>query len=56
MLATARAKRNLWKFFNHDWGVKRGELNVIYRLDTIKSAVRAFNNRFDEAVSLAPDS
>jgi len=56
VLATARAKRNLWKFFNHDWGVKRRKLNVIYRFDTIKSAVRAFNNRFDEAVSRAPDS
>ena len=56
VLATARAKRNLWKFFNRDWGVKRRELYAKYRFDTIKSAVRAFNNRASEGVSPEPDS
>ena len=56
VLATARAKRNLWKFFNRDWGVKRRDLYAKYRFDTIKSAVRAFNNRVNEGVSPEPDS
>ena len=45
VLATARAKRNLWTFFNKKWGMKRRELHARYRFDTIKSAVRAFKNR-----------
>jgi len=56
VLATARAKRNLWKFFNPDWGVKRRELNARYRFDTIKSAVRAFNNRTEKGVPPGTDS
>ena len=56
VLATARAKRNLWKLFNRDWGVKRRDLYAKYRFDTIKSAVRAFNNRASEGVSPEPDS
>ncbi len=56
MLATARVKRNLWKFFNHDWGVKRRDRNAKYRFDTIKSAVRAFNNRANTGVPPEPDS
>ena len=56
VLATARAKRNLWRFFNRDWGVKRRDLYAKYRFDTIKSAVRAFNNRVNEGVSPEPDS
>jgi high affinity sulfate transporter 1 len=55
VLATARAKRNLRKFFNPEWGVKRRELYGKYRFDTIKSAVRAFNNRIKEEVSPEPD-
>lgn len=56
MLATARAKRNLWRFFNPDWGVKRRNLHAEHHFDTIKSAVRAFNNRTRKEVSPAPDS
>jgi len=56
VLAVARAKRNLMKFFNHDWGMKRREFHARYHFDTIKSAVRAFNNRVDEGVSPGPDS
>jgi high affinity sulfate transporter 1 len=56
VLATARAKRNLWKFFNHDWGMKRRELHARYHFDTIKSAVRAFNNRVEKGVSPGTDS
>jgi MFS superfamily sulfate permease-like transporter len=56
VLATARAKRNLRKFFNHDWGMNRHELHARYRFDTIKSAVRAFNNRVEEGVFPGPDS
>ena len=56
VLAVARAKRNLMKFFNHDWGTKRREFHARYHFDTIKSAVRAFNNRVEEGVSPGPDS
>jgi len=42
VLAVARAKRNLWKFFNRDWAMRRSELHATYRFDTIKSAVCAF--------------
>ena len=56
VLATARVKQSLWRFFNPDWGMKQRELHVRYRFYTVKSAVRAFNNRFDEEVSPAPDS
>jgi MFS superfamily sulfate permease-like transporter len=56
VLATARAKRNLWNYFNRDWGVKRRDLYARYRFDTIKSAVRAFNNRVEEGVSPGTDS
>ena len=55
VLATARAKRNLWKFFNHDWGIKRRDLHAKYHFDTIKSAVRAFNNRTGKEASPVPD-
>ncbi len=56
VLATARAKRNLMKSFNHDWGVKRRELHARYHFDTIKSAVRAFNKRVEGRVLVTPDS
>ena len=56
LLVTARAKRNLWKFFNPDWGVKRHEQYAGYRFDTIKSAVRAFNNRVEKGASPVADS
>jgi len=56
VFATARVKRNLWKFFKHEWGMKHRERYAGYRFDTIKSAVRAFNNRADESVSPGPDS
>jgi high affinity sulfate transporter 1 len=45
VLAVARAKPNLWKFFNQEWALKRQETHAKYRFDTINSAVRAFNNR-----------
>jgi high affinity sulfate transporter 1 len=51
VLASARVKRNLWNYFNHDWSVKRRVSNARYQFDTIKSAVRAFNNRVDKEVS-----
>jgi high affinity sulfate transporter 1 len=50
VLASARVKRNLWNYFNHDWSVKRRESNARYQFDTIKSALRAFNNRVDKGV------
>lgn len=56
MLATARAKRNLWRFFNHEWGEKRRERYAQYHFDTIKSAVRAFSNRGDETLPTEPES
>ena len=56
VLATARAKRNLWRFFNPDWGVKRRNFNAEYHFDTIKSAVRAFNNRSSKGIGPEPDS
>jgi MFS superfamily sulfate permease-like transporter len=55
-LATARLKQSLSRFFNHDWGVKHRERHAQYRFHTVKSAVRAFNKRFDAEVSPAPDS
>jgi hypothetical protein len=36
--------------------VKRREINARYRFDTVKSAVRAFNNRAVEGVSPEQDS
>lgn len=56
ILATARVKRGLSRFFNHDWGVKQRERHAQYRFHTVKSAVRAFNMRLDAEVSPAPDS
>ena len=56
VLASARVKRNLLRFFNYEWGLKRRDRYAKYRFDTIKSAVRAFNNRVEEAVSPGPDS
>lgn len=56
MLATARVKRNLWRFFNHEWGEKRRERYAQYHFDTIKSAVRAFSNRGDETLPTEPES
>ena len=44
-LVAARVKQNLSKYFNEEWGVKRRETYAEDRYDTLKSAVRAFNNR-----------
>jgi MFS superfamily sulfate permease-like transporter len=44
-LVSARVKQNLSKYFNEEWGAKRKEKHAKYRYDTLKSAVRAFNNR-----------
>ena len=56
VFATARIKHSLSRFFNHDWGVRHRELYSRYRFHTVKSAVRAFNNRVKEEVSLGPDT
>jgi high affinity sulfate transporter 1 len=56
VLASARVKQSLSRFFNYDWGVKHRERHAQYRFHTVKSAVRAFNKRFDAEVSPAPDS
>jgi len=56
VLAVARAKPNLWKFFNHDWTLKRRDLYAKYRFDTIKSALYAFNHRAVEEAPLGTDS
>ena len=45
LLTSARVKQSLSKYFKKGWGVMRKESNAIYRFDTVKSAVRAFNNR-----------
>ena len=49
VFATVRVKQSLWKFYKHDWGVKHRDIHAKYRFDTIKSAVRAFNNRTRES-------
>ena len=49
LLATARAKRDSWRFFNPQWGRKRRELHAERRFDTIKSAARAFNIRVNDS-------
>ena len=56
VLAHARAKRNLARFFNHDWLMNRRALHIKYDFPTVKSAVHAFNNRVDEGVSPGQDS
>ena len=45
VLATARGKRNLWRFFNPAWGEERRVSHAQYRFETLKSAVNAFNKR-----------
>jgi high affinity sulfate transporter 1 len=56
VFATARIKHNLSRFFNHDWGVKHRERYSKYRFHTVKSAVRAFNNRVEEKIATRADS
>lgn len=48
MLALARAKPNLWKFFNQGWALKRRKADAKYHFDTINTAVCAFSNRVKE--------
>ena len=55
VLATARVKKNLARFFKQEWGVQRRDLYAKYHFDTLKSAVRAFNNRIDEGASPGSD-
>ena len=50
VLATAREKLNLSKYFHTDWGVKYLEFHARYRFDTVRSAVRAFNNRVEDRI------
>ena len=56
VFAAAGVKPSLSKFFKYEWGVKRLELHAKYRFDTIKSAVRAFNDRVKGEVSPGPGS
>ena len=56
VFASARVKPSLSKFFNDDWGKKHLELHARYRFDTLKSAVRAFNNRIEETTSPAKET
>jgi len=56
VFALAHVKQSLSRFFNHEWGVKHLELYSKYRFQTVKSAVRAFNNRVEEQVSSTPGS
>jgi high affinity sulfate transporter 1 len=56
VFATARVKHSLSRFFNYEWGVKHRELYSKYRFHTVKSAVRAFNNRVEEEVSSTLES
>ncbi|MGB7933295.1 MAG: sulfate permease [Gammaproteobacteria bacterium] len=51
VLGTARVKRNLMRFFDPEWAHKQAEQNAAYRFTTLKSAVRAFNNRAAKATS-----
>jgi high affinity sulfate transporter 1 len=44
-MVSARVKQSLSKYFKRDWGAMRKEKYAIDRYDTLKSAVRAFNNR-----------
>ena len=53
---SARVKQSLLKYFKQDWGARRMETNAIYRYDTLKSAVRAFNNRNLQDVTDEPGS
>ena len=55
VLASARVKHSLSRFFSHGWIVKHRERHAEYRFHTVKSAVRAFNNRVEKAVSTEAD-
>ena len=55
-LVSARVKQNLSKYFNEEWGAKRKETYAKDRYDTLKSAVRAFNNRVVQEEADGPDS
>lgn len=52
---SARVKQSLLRYFREDWGAERREANAKYRFDTLKSAVRAFNNREIQRVNNTPD-
>jgi MFS superfamily sulfate permease-like transporter len=51
VFAHARAKRNLAKFFNQGWLMKRHAPRMEYDFPTVKSAVRAFNRRTKKAAA-----
>jgi hypothetical protein len=51
VLAVARAKTSLLKFFKQDWALKQREARVGYRFDTINTAICAFENRVNENAS-----
>jgi len=45
LLGAARVKRNLMRFFDPGWAREQFEQRATHRFATLKSAVRAFNNR-----------
>jgi high affinity sulfate transporter 1 len=54
VLGTVRVKRNLMRFFEREWAHERLEQQAdTHRFATLKSAVRAFNNREAKTVSPA---
>ena len=55
-LVSARVKLNLSKYFNEEWGARRKETYAKSRYDTLKSAVRAFNDRVVQEEADGPDS
>jgi high affinity sulfate transporter 1 len=51
LLGVARVKRTLMRFFDPVWARDRFEQRATYRFTTLKSAVRAFNQRAAKATS-----
>jgi len=54
VLAHARTKRNLARFFNRDWLMEHRARRMQYDFPTVKSAVRAFKRRNKEAAEQPP--
>jgi len=55
VLAVARDKRTLERFFQSKWINVRRELNKDHNFHTLKSAIRAFNKRHDRSTTPDPD-
>jgi hypothetical protein len=49
LFGTARVKQHLMRFSEPEWACERLEQPASYRFTTLKSAVRAFNNRETKA-------